>query len=188
MRAFIAVEGSVELRDAIADLEAELDERVPNARWVPPENLHLTVRFLGNTEENMVDALTEDVRSAVATCPPFSLSFRGIGLFPSPRRPRVISVLIPAPPRELEELYRKVEAAAIAHGFPPESRAFRPHLTFARLKKNTRALRGIEERLANRSFGEAWVREVIVFESVLRRSGAVYHARARLPLDGGSPS
>ena len=140
------------------------------------------MRFLGNADDKIVDALSDELGSIVAECASFRLEFRGIGFFPSPRRPRVLSALIPQPPRELQTLVRSVEATVIEHEFPPERRAFTPHLTFARLRTPSCRLREIQAELEDRALGHAPVDEVIVFESVLKRSGAVYHARARFPL------
>jgi len=184
MRAFIAIEASAEVRAAVSALATELGDRVQKARWIPSANLHLTLRFLGDTDEAIASALSNELGPIVSECAPFRLEFRGIGFFPSPRRPRVLSALIPQPPRELHELYRRVEATVNEHGFPPERRAFTPHLTFARFRTPSGGLREIQTELQNRTFGHTSVEEVIVFESVLKRSGAVYHPRARLPLRG----
>ena len=188
MRAFIAIEASAKVRAAVSALVTELENRVQKARWIPPGNLHLTLRFLGNSDEKIASTLSDELGSIVSECASFRLEFRGIGFFPSPRRPRVLSALIPQPPRELQALYRRVEAAVSQHGFPPERRAFTPHLTFARLRSPSGDLREIQAELENRALGHVSVDEVIVFESVLKRSGAVYHAMARLPLRGAARS
>jgi len=184
MRAFIAIEACTEVRAAVGALVDELEERVPTARWISPENLHITLRFLGWTTEERLGGLTEALKEVLTTCKPFALAFRGIGLFPTPRRARVISALVSKPPPELDSLYQSVEAAVGRHGFPPERRPFRPHLTFARLRASSPSLPGIQAELDHRELGRAAVDEVIVFESVLQQTGAVYHARARLPLGG----
>jgi 2'-5' RNA ligase len=184
MRAFIAIEVSAEVRAAVVALAAELESRVPKVRWIPPANLHITLRFLGTTEEKTLRALIDELGAMVAGCAPFRLEFRGIGFFPSPRRASVMSALISEPPPELKSLYRSVESTVGRHGFPPERRPFKPHLTFARLRAASAALLAIQEELENRLLGHASVNEVIVFESVLKPSGAVYHAWARLPLAG----
>lgn len=188
MRAFIAIEASEEVRAAVSALVTELESRVPKARWIPPANLHLTLRFLGHADEKIVSALSDELEPIVSECVPFHLEFRGIGFLPSPRRPRVLSARIPQPPRELQMLYQRVEATVIEHGFSPEGRAFTPHLTFARLRTPGGDLREIQAELENRALGHASVDELIVFESVLKRSGAVYHARARFPLKGAARS
>jgi 2'-5' RNA ligase len=184
MRAFIGIEVSAEVRAAVGALAAELERRVPKARWVPPANLHITLRFLGDTNEKILGELADELGATVAACVPFQLEFRGIGFFPSSRRARVMSALVSKPPRELETLYRSVESTVGRHGFPPERRSFTPHLTFARLRTSSAAFPAIQAELENRALGHASVEEAIVFESVLKQSGAVYHARARLPLKG----
>ncbi|HEY7697119.1 MAG TPA: RNA 2',3'-cyclic phosphodiesterase [Vicinamibacteria bacterium] len=184
MRAFIAIEVSAEVRAAVGALVAELEGRVPKARWIPAENLHLTLRFLGTTDEKTLRGLVDELGAGVAACAPFRLEFRGIGFFPSPRRASVMSALISEPPRELTTLYRSVESTVGRHGFPPERRRFTPHLTFARLRAPSASLLTIQAELENRVLGHASVNEVIVFESLLEPSGAVYHAWARLPLGG----
>jgi len=184
MRAFIAIEVSAEVRAAVGALAAELENRVPKVRWIPSGNLHITLRFLGTTDDKTLRALVDELGAMVATCAPFRLEFRGIGFFPSPRRASVMSALISEPPRELNTLYRSVESTVGRHGFPPERRPFTPHLTFARLRASSPALLAIQAELENRVLGHAPVDEVFVFESVLKPSGAVYRAWARLPLGG----
>ena len=188
MRAFIAIEASQEVRDAVTVLVAELESRMRGARWIPPQNLHLTLRFLGNIEGEAAAAISDELRSLAARYAPFRVELRGIGLFPSPRRPRVLGALIPQPPRELLLLQRQLEDMVVEQGFPPEERAFAPHLTFARFRKPGGDLRRIQSELDSRALGFLSVDEVIFFESALKRSGAVYHARARLPLSGAGRS
>ena len=184
LRAFIAIEASTEVRAAVGALVNELKGRVTTARWIPAQNLHITVRFLGWTSEETLSELTEELRDVLAKCKPFLLEFRGIGLFPTARRARVISALVSQPPPELDLLHRQVEAAVYRHGFPAERRPFRPHLTFARLRSSTAALPRIQAELDQRSLGRAAVDVAIVFESALKQTGAVYHPRARLALGG----
>ena len=186
MRAFIAIEVSQEVRDAVSALVAELESRIRGARWVPPENLHLTLRFLGNVEDRFLGGISDELKPVVAHCAPFRLELRGIGLFPSPRRPRVLGALIPQPPRELLGLQRQLEGSLVKQGLPPLERVFNPHLTFARFRKSGGDLRRIQAELESRALGFVSVDEVIVFESMLKASGAVYHARARFPLRGAT--
>jgi RNA 2',3'-cyclic 3'-phosphodiesterase len=182
MRAFIAVDVSEEVRESVASLVRELDRRVSGARWISSQNLHLTLRFLGATDERALGAIRSGLQSIASRVPPFRLVFEGVGLFPSSSRPRVAAALVAHPPQELQDLQRQVEEMAVVHGFPRQDRAFSPHLTFARFRKPDRELRRIREELVDRPLGAAAVEDVVLFQSNLKRSGAVYQALARFPL------
>jgi 2'-5' RNA ligase len=186
MRAFIAIDISDEVRAAVCALAGELRKRVTGARWVLPENLHLTLRFLGEAEERLLEEMSTELVSTTARFAPFHLEFRGIGAFPSPRRPRVLSATVARPPEELARLHEHLEALARKHGFRPEERAFSPHLTFARLRKPGKELRLIQSELGDRALGVALIEEVVLFRSILKPTGAIYHALARFPLRGAA--
>jgi len=184
MRVFAALDVSAEVRQAVGALVQELQTRVRGARWIPAANLHLTLRFLGETDAKRVSEISEKLESITAQSPPFRLEFRGVGFFPSPRRPRILCAIVARPPRELLHLHQQTEAMAVAHGFPSEPRTFSPHLTFARLQKPAGELRKIETELEDRHLGVIPVEEVILFQSMLDANGAQYQVLGRFPLGG----
>ena len=127
IRLFAAIEMPQDVRRRMAGLAAG----VPSARWVAEENLHLTLRFIGEVGEDRVD----DIAAALAGVKgaPFTLTLAGVGHFSSKRRVRSLWVGL-EPNGELEALYDRVESALVRAGLAPEGRKFSPHVTLARLK------------------------------------------------------
>jgi 2'-5' RNA ligase len=183
VRAFFAVELDAAARAAAAALVRELRARPggDGVRWVPEENLHVTLRFLGQVERARLPELTAAARAAAAPLAPFELALGAAVAFPSPRRPRVVALAL-APEAPLVALAAALEAALVAQGVAPEARRFRAHLTLGRSRGPAFAL-----DLAGASTGPARsrVREAVLFESELRPSGARHRALERMPLGGG---
>ena len=127
MRLFIGIG----LPESIADRLAMTAGGVPGARWIPRENLHLTLRFLGDTETPQAEDLVGELLTLRA--PAFSLRLGGVGLFGDRRRTRQIWAGVEPQPA-LTHLQKKIEQAAQRSGFEPERRKFHPHVTLARLK------------------------------------------------------
>jgi 2'-5' RNA ligase len=184
MRAFIAVDLAAGVVSEIEALVQQIEGRVRGARWVAPQNLHLTLRFLGETDEPALSTLSETVASTVRECQQFALEFRGIGFFPSAKKPRVLWVGIDKPPEVLLKLQRELESAARRHGFEPERRDFSPHLTLARFRKPQSGPRFVElaRDLSEHPFGISSVEEVVLYRSVLKPGGPQYHVLQRFPL------
>lgn len=168
MRLFVAIELPDDLKTALGRLRTD----VPGARWVPPEQLHLTLAFLGEVEEETVGKLGE-LLSLIHT-PPFQLSFSGTGCFPSRRRPRVLWAGLDPNPRLLR-LAAGVHGAVLACGIPQEERPFSPHITLARLKfpaaREVDAFLDMPQKPELPSFS---VREITLFQSRLTQHGAVH--------------
>jgi 2'-5' RNA ligase len=163
-----------------------LRDRLPRARWVDLEILHLTLLFLGETEETGVPALAAKLREAFARCPPLDLRLSGGGTFPPGRPARVAWVGVEAP-QELIALQEDVTRAAVETlGFEPEKRAYHPHATLARcpdpwrreaIDKLTTALTG--------PIGPPFMADRgVLFESKLSPKGARYRAVEVFPLAG----
>lgn len=188
MRAFIAVEVSEEVCHAVQLLVSELRTTIKGARWISPENLHLTLRFLGDVEEGRLRKMSNELEATAARLPPFRLEFRGFTALPNPRRPRVLCATVTDPPQVIRELHGKIERIVRQYGFPPEERRFKPHLTFARFRKLEKVHRLIGPEYEDRILGAVRVEDVVLFQSTLKSSGAVYDAMARFPLAGkGNP-
>jgi 2'-5' RNA ligase len=167
MRLFIAIELPDDLKTALSRLRVD----VPGARWVPPEQLHLTLAFLGEVEEKTAGELSE--RLALIHTPQFQLFFSGTGCFPNRRRPRVLWAGLEPNPR-LMRLAAGVHGAVLACGIPQEERPFSPHITLARLKfpaaREVDTFLKMPQKLKLPPFP---VREVILFQSLLTQ-GAVH--------------
>jgi 2'-5' RNA ligase len=181
-RLFIALELGAAARAQAARIAAALREQTGDVRWVRAESLHVTLRFLGSTDPARVEQLVREVAVATRGIAPFSVSLGGIELIPSPRRPRVISLgLVPAEP--LAALAAGVERGAVAAGFAPEERAFRPHLTLGRTRDHRRFHLAADVTGSVTAEREAWdVVETVLFRSDLAPSGARHTPLARIPL------
>lgn len=178
MRLFVAID----LPDDIRQSVAYTCRGVPGIRWLPPDQLHLTLRFIGEAD----DAVDAAIRSGLAaiTSPAFPLSLQGVGCFPSPRRPRVLWVGLSAG-EPLKVLQQKIEAATIAAGIPAEERPFSPHITLARLREHRES--DVAPFLArNASFrSEPFTVDAFhLYSSILTAKGAIHRREASYPLAG----
>lgn len=185
MRLFIAVELSEEARRVIHGGLGVLRRDLPPARWVRVEAMHLTLKFLGEQPADLVDALDARVRPALAGFAPETVRLGGGGFFPSPRRPRVAWIGGSAP--ALVAWAEAIDRAAEELGVAREPRPFSLHLTLARLERpwGERAVESFLVKTGKWSFAPSLAREVVLFSSDLRPSGAVYTALGRWPVGAG---
>jgi len=174
MRAFVAVGISKNVVSSLERLVERERESFPGARWVQLANLHLTLRFLGETSEQVLCGMVRDLRASVARFPLFTWDCRGVGFFPSARRPRVFWVGVSNPPVSLVRIHEEIEGIARRHGFEAENRKFSPHLTLARFREPRFDSRfaEIEKELRDHHFGASRIREVVMYRSILRPQGA----------------
>jgi RNA 2',3'-cyclic 3'-phosphodiesterase len=192
VRCFVAVDVSPAVREALAARQAALARAAGRAdvRWVDPERVHLTLRFLGETPEARLDGLIAALRTASAEHPVLHLAARGVGGFPTITRPRVVWVGVDGDVTELVRLAGAVALALAPLGFPPETRPFSAHLTVGRVR-SPRGLDRLVKALvaAGRPDLGAWTAdEVVLYRSHLHPQGATYEALARLPLKKGMRS
>ena len=182
MRLFLALEMPPDLRDEIARVASRLRNVLPGWRWIRPENVHLTLRFLGETAAAALERLEPDWCRTARGAEPIRFRVSGCGVFPGPRRPRVLwaGVHDETPGAALERLADGLEQVARSHGYPPEPRRFRPHLTLARAGRGRTP--AAPEPAAVGELGEVLAREVVLFRSELHPTGARYEAIARYPL------
>ena len=136
MRLFLAINLEPDLRRAIVDVTAPLRTAAPSLGWIGEARLHLTLKFLGEQPEDIVAPLSDSMRQVAQRHRQFSMELGEIGAFPNFRRPRVVWMGIGREPR-LELLHHDLELACETHGLELEGRAFRPHLTLARVKDRT---------------------------------------------------
>jgi 2'-5' RNA ligase len=179
LRLFIAVEIPVEIQQNVyketSKLRKELDSLV---RWVPVENMHLTLKFLGDASPSSVEFLTQMLRNEADVVPCFHIQLTGLSSFPSLKRPRVIYIGIQAP-TALDGLQRGIESASRRLGYESEERPFSAHLTLGRVKQNVTATdqqkirRAIEATQVD-LLGGARVDSVHLYKSELKPSGSVY--------------
>ena len=185
MRLFVAINLPPELRQDIWNAAGPLREAAGSrVRWVPPDALHLTLKFLGTVDQGRVPDLAGAVDAAARGAKPFSLPLDGFGAFPSPRRPQIVWLGCEAVPA-LELLQHHVERSMQPLGFPVDGRPFRPHLTIGRVRRDERVPRGLATQIERlRYANETTVAQVDLMESHLHQSGARYVVRHRVPLTG----
>jgi 2'-5' RNA ligase len=184
MRLFLALEIPEAVRREVARRMAGLRERLPRARWVDPDVLHLTLLFFGQVDEAKVPALAAALRAAFAQHPPLELRLEGGGTFP-PRRPARVAWVGMEAPDDLAALQADATAAAVETiGFAPEDRPFHPHVTLARCEPFWP--RDAAEKFAAAfpgAVGQPWVADHgVLFESKLSPKGPRYRPVELLPL------
>jgi len=174
MRLFVALEISTNVRKCLASLIRELREVDPNPKWINPDNLHVTLKFIGEVAPEKV-AEIGDVLAAVRTPQQVIAEFRGMGFFPDARRPSVAWVGIESPPI-LSFLATEVNRVLAPLGIPREEKPFVPHLTIARFKETrlSSLLRVEIEKRKSREFGMLATGEFHLIESKRKSTGAEY--------------
>ena len=188
LRTFIAVEIPSHVQKKIQQETEPLRKAIGSSlvRWVSIQNVHLSLKFLGDVSPASVDTLTQMLRAEADSCPEFDMQISGLGSFPSLRRPRVLFIGIQAP-AELEALYRGIESACARLGYESEGRGFSPHLTIGRIKQDASASdqQKVRHALAETkidSLGIARVNSVHLFKSDLKSTGSVYTQIFSAPL------
>jgi 2'-5' RNA ligase len=186
VRTFVAIAASADTRARAAELSEVLRTCGMRVTWTRPENLHLTLKFLGDVDEARVPVVCRSVTAAVAAVPAFTARFAGAGAFPDIRRPQTLWVGTTLGHDELCRLAAAVEQALQEVGFAPEQRTFKPHLTLGRVRTGGRAQqRELSQLLAECSQFDCdttRVCEVVVLSSQLSPSGPAYQPLGRGPL------
>ncbi len=176
IRLFVAIELPDEVQERLAGLCAG----VPGAKWVKPENIHLTLRFIGEVPEDRfqdIDAALGQIRA-----PGFEVALDGVGCFPPRGRARVLWAGV-TKNGALAHLYDKVESALVRTGLEPEGRKFSPHVTLARLKDAPMGrVHGFVAQNALFQAAPFPVHSFTLFSSFLSQSGAIHRAEASYPL------
>jgi 2'-5' RNA ligase len=192
MRVFVAIALSDEILAALGRVAAQLGQGPGGGagRWVRPEGIHLTLKFLGEVPTELIEPINATIEKVCRAHVPFSLRLAGLGCFPNARRPRVVWAGVEEETGRLERLQAAVDRELARDGFPREARGFTPHLTLARVRDG--ATRDESETLgravAAYTVGETpsmTVRAVHVIKSDLRPSGAVYTPLYEAPLAEG---
>ncbi len=191
LRTFIAIELDETLRVALKSVQDRFKRQMPpdTVRWVAPDGIHLTLKFLGDTPRGRVPEVVSALRRACEGFAPFEFSVEGRGCFPNYRRPRVIWVAVRDRGQALARLNQAVEREVAPLGWPTEDRAFSPHLTLGRVTRNAdnraeAAIGQIVERSVVEQIGLQRVTAVKLIMSDLRPGGAVYNGLASVELMG----
>lgn len=186
VRAFVAVLLPDDVRARLAAAAAELHARAPGLAWVRADNLHVTLRFLGEVEPVTLERVREAVGVAATSVAPFTVALGGLGGFPPGRAPRVVWAGVLAGGEGLGALHDALESTLVARGIPGESRAFHPHVTLARVRDPRRATRLAGTLGGGPPFGEVRVAALHLMRSELGPQGSRYSVLVEAPL--GDPS
>ncbi|MBW2355847.1 MAG: RNA 2',3'-cyclic phosphodiesterase [Deltaproteobacteria bacterium] len=190
LRTFVAVPLPAPVRAALGDLSARIRTGGLRGRWVPPENLHLTLAFLGDTETRAVAPIRAALTRAAAGCQAFDLTPAGLGVFPGPRRPRVLWVGLQGGLEALGALAEAVGSALAAIGFPLPRRGAVGHLTLARAKEvfDPEALAAVFQRHGGFAGPPFHVHRIVLYRSQLGAGPARYSPLAEAALGAaGAP-
>ena len=181
MRLFVALDIPDAVRRALRELMARLKPECAGARWVRPEGMHITLKFLGETDEAKLDSIRAAL-SSIHSGDAIESNFRGIGFFPNEFHPKVVWCGIQAS-SNLPELAADVDHALQSLSFSAETRAFTPHLTLARFNshKGLDTLVRAANNLKSYDFGSARSSEFHLYQSVLKPSGPEYTRLATFP-------
>ncbi len=184
MRLFLAIPIDKQILDSLAAAVEKVRETRAPVRWVRPEGMHLTMKFLGDTDQELVAPLVDSLTGVCTSIMPFPLAVTGAGAYPNLRRPRVLWAGIVENSGTLERLWKGVEGESEKLGWEREKRRFSPHITFGRVKGNMNLSRLSEAmgRIKNQHWGDQEVDSMVLYSSQLKPGGAVYEKVHVFPL------
>jgi 2'-5' RNA ligase len=169
IRTFIALPIPENITGALRNAISLLRRTNSGVKWVQPESVHITLKFLGNITEELVEPLSEELDSITCTCPELDLKLSGLGVFPNMRRPRVIWVSLSGDIIPLSKLAEEIDRGCAKFGIQPEKRPFNAHITLGRLK--VPSMVDLDIDLKEESYR---AKEVVFYKSELLPTGARY--------------
>ncbi len=182
LRCFIAIDVPETIKKSIADMTFSLKQTGADVKWVAPENTHITLQFMGDTQESLIPAIKGDLDKILAHYTPFYIKITEISCFPSGKRPRVIWI-------EMEEsqtlinLKKDIEDEMAKFGYQKEDRIFTPHITIGRIKsyKNISELLKRIDGAKTMRFPAFKANNITLMKSDLQPSGAKYYCLTEIP-------
>jgi len=176
IRSFIAIELDEEIKHGLASLIEKLEASGADVKWVKPENIHLTLKFLGHVSKEKINGIKRILDNAKDIFKPFRINLSGLGAFPKLSYPRVMWVGLEDAENNSKEIYDFLEKELEKIGFQKEKRPFSPHLTIGRVKspKNREPLKSNIENLKNSLTNALDVNHITLFQSTLTPGGPIY--------------
>jgi len=176
IRTFVAIEIPVDIRDQIANLQFDLKGLGGRITWVKPENMHLTLKFLGDTDENLIENISDKLAQVVVSHNQFEIKVRGIGAFPNFKKPKVFWIGTEDEKSALVELANKIDKQVSQFGYEREKRRFSAHLTIGRVRDHKGIEPVIEKLKKAENFypGKFEVKALLFIKSELTRQGPIY--------------
>jgi 2'-5' RNA ligase len=184
LRTFIALELPEALKKFFFGLQNRLRENTDCVRWVKPDHIHLTLKFLGSTDEELVEPIAIILQNISKNIAPVSMHVSGIGAFPNTRNPKIIWAGIQGRLDALRTFQVSLEEALAVVGFAREKRPFAPHLTLGRVKDNRgkKTLEAVLEKFKTDDMGVHTADKIIFYRSDLQPTGPVYSALKTIQL------
>ena len=175
IRTFIAFELPEAQKVSLRNLQSELKKLGGNVRWVRPDGMHLTLKFLGEIDESRIDEISTATKRVVLDIAAMKIQISGTGAFPHFRKPRVFWVGVNEPSGDLSALAGNIEEQLEQIGFQKEQRAFKPHLTLGRVKES-RGLNAVIRHIQTEEFdgGSFTAHKLVIMQSQLKPTGAEY--------------
>jgi len=176
MRLFVGVPLPDDLRTAVSEYIERWRSRISGVKYVAPENLHITLKFIGEVNDARVPAikgLLSDIRTG-----PFTINAHGVGAFPQPSSPRVVWVGIREGFDDLVNLSRSIDEILVSEGIPRERKAFHPHITIGRVKRYDPEITRLLVRDVDLDFGSFTFERFTLFRSTLTPDGPIYDVLA----------
>lgn len=186
-RIFVAIDIFREARNKVSSYIDDLRAAFPKVRvgWVKAEKLHLTLKFLGDINDEQLERVKEGVAKAAIHFVPFRLRIESTGVFPSAKKARTLWLGLEEKKNNLQEIVNLLETEFKNTGFATEKRNFHPHLTIGRLREPQKSMELVKLHLASQfDVVEFEVTEIVVYESKLLPNGSVYEAVSKVTLDG----
>ena len=178
IRSFVAIPLNADIISCIEEMQEELRSLPADVKWVRPQSIHLTLKFLGNIEESEIGNIAQKIQHVTNGYKSWSMLVKNLGTFPSPRNPRVVWVGMEDKSGQIITLQNQIEQELVKLGFEKERRKFSPHLTLGRVrspKGKKYLLQHLTEK-KEKVFGEILVDRVVLFRSDLKPTGAIYTA------------
>lgn len=189
LRCFIALEISDQIRRDFGDIIDRLKKHDADVKWVRVDNMHLTLKFLGKTPENVLPKIQESIFNVVLSYNPFYIRIYATGVFPNRKYPRVIWIGI-EDSEILKRLHIDIENTMASLGFKKEQRSFKPHLTLGRVRSHKKIMPLVLDldTFKDKEFGNIHVKKIKLMKSELKPQGAIYSCLYDIPLgkEGGS--
>ncbi|MDH5510795.1 MAG: RNA 2',3'-cyclic phosphodiesterase [Nitrospinota bacterium] len=184
MRLFFAIDISEDVRLAAEKLIHSIEAPKGTVKWIQPDNLHITLKFLGETTSGKLEAIISASRMVASTHESMSVQVSGLGVFPDKRKPRIVWLGIKGDTTRMQILAGDLDEVMVQEGFEEENRTFSPHITIGRVR-DPKAGKIISNAIADHQktgFGSFVVDKLLLYESRLRPEGPLYTVVSEFPL------
>jgi RNA 2',3'-cyclic 3'-phosphodiesterase len=186
VRSFLAFDVNDELREYFKHIIHDLQKACADVRWVKPENIHLTLKFLGDVQEGDLDKISSTVAGHCLNVAPVTSFFTGIGAFPDLRCPKIVWGGLDDDSRAITSLAGDLEKSLAGYGIPQEQRPFKPHVTIGRVRSqhNVRNLTDLIDEMSSDHIIEQKFTKMILYQSTLTTQGPLYEVLREFDMKG----